>query len=54
VLIPFRFTPEPAAAGEGQGRQRETLAFPPADRDRFSLNRAKELARVQQDSDRKP
>lgn len=52
VLIAFRFTPEGGPAGD-RGRQRETLAFPPADRDRFSLNRAKELARVEDDTARR-
>lgn len=44
VLIPFRFT------GEATGplvRQRETLVFAPTSRDRFSLNRPEELARVE-------
>jgi hypothetical protein len=43
VLIPFRF------AGDAAGpliRQRETLVFAPTSRDRFSLNRPEELARV--------
>lgn len=44
VLIPFRFTGEGTAS---LARQRETLAFTPANRDHFSLNRPEELARVE-------
>jgi len=54
VLVAFRFTPEPGAAVGLHGRERETLVFAPADRDRFSLNRPKELARVQQNVRSKP
>jgi hypothetical protein len=52
VLIPFRFTPEPGAvAGAGAlARERETIAFTPAERDLFSLNRPEALAKAQREA----
>lgn len=47
VLIPFRFVPEPGGPTDTLARQRESLAFTPASRDGFSLNRPEELAKVQ-------
>ena len=47
VLIPFSLAPEAKGANlDPLMRQRETLVFAPASRDRFSLNRPEELARV--------
>jgi hypothetical protein len=46
VRIPFRFTPEAGGEAGALARQRETVAFPPADRDLFSLNRPEALAKV--------
>ena len=48
VMIPFRLVAE--AGGRGSDplpRERETLVFAPALRDRFSLDRPKELAKVE-------
>lgn len=50
VLIPFRFAPEPGAAGVPLARRRESLAFTPADRDLFSLNRPEALGKVQREA----
>jgi hypothetical protein len=50
VRIPFRFTAEPGADPDGLARERETLAFPPADRELFSLDRPKALAKVQREA----
>lgn len=47
VLAAFRFTPEPGTAAGPLARQVESLAFTPADRDSFSLNRPEALAKVQ-------
>jgi hypothetical protein len=47
VLAAFRFTPEPGAPADLLARQVESLAFAPADRASFSLNRPEELAKVQ-------
>lgn len=49
VLVPFRLAPESGGSAGPLGRQRETLAFAPIERSRFSLNRPEELARVGQD-----
>ena len=47
VLIAFRLTAETGGAGaDALARQREALVFAPVSRDRFSLNRPDELARV--------
>lgn len=48
VLIPFRITPEGAAQGEPDSlaRERESIVFAPTERERFSLDRPQELARV--------
>ena len=47
VLVPFRLTPEGSAHGRDPlARERETLVFAPVARDRFSLNRPEELAKV--------
>ena len=49
VLIPFSLVPEGARAGEPAGalaRKREHIVFAPTERERFSLNRPEELARV--------
>jgi hypothetical protein len=50
VRVPFRYTPEPGAFAGALARQRETLAFAPADRDLFSLNRPEALAKVQRET----
>jgi hypothetical protein len=46
VLIAFRLTPEGVGTGDPLARQRESLVFAPLVRDRFSLNRPEELAKV--------
>ena len=43
VQVPFRFTPETG----GGSREREMVSFAPLERERFSLDRPRELARVQ-------
>jgi hypothetical protein len=50
VRIPFRFTPEPGGEAGALARQRETVAFSPADRDLFSLNRPEAMAKVQREA----
>jgi hypothetical protein len=48
VLIPFSLAPEAKGANlDPLLRQRQTLVFAPVSRDRFSLNRPEELARVE-------
>lgn len=53
VLIPFRLTAEAGGRGSDPpsavplAREREALAFAPVARERFSLNRPEELARVE-------
>lgn len=47
VRVAFRYTPEPGAAADARPRELESLAFTPADRDLFSLNRPEALAKVQ-------
>jgi len=44
VRVAFRYTPE--GAGQGLARQIETLAFTPADRGLFSLDREQAVAKV--------
>jgi hypothetical protein len=47
VLVPFRLTPESAAHGQDLlARERQTVVFAPVPRDRFSLDRPEELAKV--------
>lgn len=49
VLIPFKIAPEGARHGEAAddlAREREHIVFAPTERERFSLNRPEELARV--------
>lgn len=46
VLVPFRLTPESHAAAAA-GREREEVGFEPLERERFSLERGRELARVE-------
>ena len=49
VLIAFRIVPEGERGGEardGLARERESIIFAPTERERFSLNRPEELARV--------
>ena len=49
VLIPFKIAPEGARHGEAAddlARVREHIVFAPTERERFSLNRPEELARV--------
>jgi hypothetical protein len=48
ILVAFRFTPEPGSPAGPPVRQLESLAFPPADRAAFSLDRTQALAKVQQ------
>lgn len=47
VSVPFRFTPEDGADA-ALARERETVAFAPLERERFSLDRPRELARVRE------
>jgi hypothetical protein len=46
LLVAFRFAPEPGSPAGADGRQLESLAFPPANRDAFSLDRDEALAKV--------
>lgn len=46
VLIPFSLAPDGKGASDPLTRQRQAVVFAPANRDRFSLNRPEELARV--------
>lgn len=46
VLIAFRITPEGAGRHDPLAREREHIVFAPTERERFSLNRPEELARV--------
>ncbi len=46
IRVAFRFAPEPGAPASLLGRQVESLAFPPADRAAFSLDRTADLAKA--------